>query len=135
MINRVSRIHRIHSPVGVHGALEELAGPEVPEQHQPDPGADGQDVPLEGDGADPAPGVTRGYLPDRLQRPAVQEIRVSLNMLQMGLNIVTIVTRRLPCSPLRTSDNPRLLRDRHSPWCAAAACSSTASSSPRPSNG
>lgn len=80
MINRVSRIHRIHSPVGVHGALEELAGPEVPEQHEPDPGADGQDVPLEGDGADPAPGVTRGYLPDRLQRPAVQEIRVSLNI-------------------------------------------------------
>ena len=39
------------------------------------------------------------------------------------------------CSPQRTSDSPRLLRDRHSPWCAGAACSSVASFFLRPSSG
>lgn len=65
-------------PVAVHGGLEELAGAQVPEEHDTDAGADGEDVALEGDGADAAAVVAGGDLLDGLEGARVQQVGVGL---------------------------------------------------------
>ena len=54
-------------PVAVHGGLQELARPEVPEEQHPHAGADGQQVALEGHGPDAAAVVAGGDLLDGLE--------------------------------------------------------------------
>ncbi len=55
-------------PVAVHGAFQEFARPQIPEEENSDSGADGQDVALEGHGADAAAVVSRWDLLDGLYK-------------------------------------------------------------------
>ena len=59
-------------PVAVHGRLEKLPGADVPEQDEADPGPDGQNVALEGDGSDSAAVVPRRNFLDGLKRSGRQ---------------------------------------------------------------
>ena len=58
----------LHSPVAVHGGLQELTGPQIPEHDQPCSRSNGEDVTLEGDGTDTATRVSTRNLSHRLQK-------------------------------------------------------------------
>ncbi len=59
---------QLRHAVAVDGGLEELAGPQVPEHDEAGARPDGQDVALEGDGADAAARVPTWNLADRLRK-------------------------------------------------------------------
>ena len=63
---------QLRHAVAVDGGLEELAGPQVPEHDEAGARPDGQDVALEGDGADAAARVPTWNLADRLRKKLVK---------------------------------------------------------------
>ena len=80
-LHPATRSSQLDSSSSVHDAhvgLQELAGTNIPEQHESYTCPHCQNIPLERHTPDTTPLISRGNLPDRLESPAVQQVGVGL---------------------------------------------------------